>query len=110
MDDSRILFCRYFEGTFAKECGDDEVCKSDLNVIASLGLEYNETLKHHLLRLGEQDTVPLVVEVTNSKEPAYETLLIITHDKALIFDPTESEVNYFSHLKLAKLKFDIPYL
>lgn len=90
---SLSLLSRYFEGTFAKECGDDEVCESDLNVTASLDLEYNKILKHHLLRLGEQDTVPLLVEVTNSKEPAYETSLLVTHDKALTFDQSDSKVS-----------------
>ncbi|XP_050701483.1 integrin alpha-PS1-like isoform X4 [Eriocheir sinensis] len=86
---------RYFEGTFAKECGDDELCESDLNVTASLDLEYNKIQKHHLLRLGEQDTVPLLVEVTNSKEPAYETSLLVTHDKALTFDQSDSKVGIY---------------
>lgn len=66
---------------------------SDLDVTGSLGLEYNKTLKHYLLRLGEQDTVPLLVEVTNTKEPAYEASLFVNHDKALIFDAFESEVS-----------------
>lgn len=95
-----ITYSRYFEGTFAKECGDDEVCESDLHVTASLDLERHKTLKHYLLRLGEQDTVPLVVEVTNSREPAYETSLIVTHNKALNFDPSTSEVSRGFFIKL----------
>ena len=86
-------FSREFEGTFAKECGNDDICMSDLHMTGSMDLERDVTQKHYLLRLGEQDTVPLLVEVTNSGEPAYESNLLITHNKALIFDPSESEVS-----------------
>ncbi|KAK8740447.1 hypothetical protein OTU49_002915 [Cherax quadricarinatus] len=86
---------RYFEGTFAKDCGDDDVCVSDLNVIGSIGLERHEKRDHYLLRLGEQDDIPLNIEVTNAGEPAYQSVLRVTHHKALAFNLKESQVGSY---------------
>ena len=58
----------------------------------SLGLEKDITEEVYLLRLGEYDTVPLMLEVTNNEEPAYMTTLYVRHNEALFFDPTDSEV------------------
>lgn len=87
------IFSRDFEGTFAKDCGDDEICMSDLHMTGSLDLDRDATGKHYLLKLGENDIVPLLVEVKNSMEPAYESTLIVNHNEALIFDALESEVS-----------------
>lgn len=84
---------RDFVGTFAKECGDDDVCMSDLHMIGSMDLDRDVTGKHYILKLGDDNIVPLLVEVQNSEEPAYESTLIVNHDEALIFDPTESDVS-----------------
>ncbi|MPC84003.1 Integrin alpha ina-1 [Portunus trituberculatus] len=84
---------RKFEGTFAKDCGNDTICNSDLHVTGSLELEEDTSRGVYLLRLGEYDTVPLLLEVTNRKEPAYMTTLYVRHNEALFFDPTDSEVS-----------------
>ncbi|XP_045602877.2 uncharacterized protein [Procambarus clarkii] len=86
---------RYFEGTFAKDCGLDDICDSDLNVIGSLDLERHAKHDHYLLRLGEQDTIPLNVEVTNTGEPAYQSMLRVTHHKALVFNLKESQIGSY---------------
>ncbi|XP_068244696.1 integrin alpha-3-like isoform X2 [Palaemon carinicauda] len=82
---------RYFEGTFAKDCGDDDICVSDLDVKGRLDLQRHEQYSHYMLRLGEQDTVSLHVEVTNAGEPAYQSSLFVTHHSALSFDLGESQ-------------------
>ncbi|XP_042235673.1 integrin alpha-PS1-like isoform X1 [Homarus americanus] len=84
-----------FEATFAKDCGDDDICVSDLNVGGRLDLEHHETQDSYLLRLGEQDSVPLHVEVNNTGEPAYQSTLRITHHKALILNLKESQVGKY---------------
>lgn len=87
-----FLDFREFYGTFAKDCGDDDVCMSDLFVEGSLDLERHETKDYYLLRLGEQDTVPLHVQVNNDGEPAYQATLLITHHKAFVLNLKESQV------------------
>ncbi|XP_064116028.1 LOW QUALITY PROTEIN: integrin alpha-PS1-like [Macrobrachium nipponense] len=82
---------RYFDGTFAKDCGDDDICVSDLDVKGRLDLQRHEQYSHYILRLGEQDTVSLHVEVTNTGEPAYQSSLFVTHHPALAFDLKESQ-------------------
>lgn len=89
-----FLFYRYFKGTFAKDCGEDDICVSDLNIMANLSLDLHESGSHYLLRLGEQNTVPLNVEVMNAGEPAYQSSLLVHHHKALELNLKESQVSF----------------
>ncbi|XP_042879254.1 integrin alpha-PS1-like, partial [Penaeus japonicus] len=86
---------RYFKGTFAKDCGEDDICVSDLNIKANLSLDLHESGRHYLLHLGEQDTVPLNVEVMNAGEPAYQSSLLIHHHKALELNLRESQTGSY---------------
>lgn len=88
------LIYRYFKGTFAKDCGEDDICVSDLNIMANLSLDLHESGSHYLLRLGEQNTVPLNVEVMNAGEPAYQSSLLVHHHKALELNLKESHVSF----------------
>ncbi|XP_047487333.1 integrin alpha-PS1-like isoform X2 [Penaeus chinensis] len=86
---------RYFKGTFAKDCGEDDICVSDLNIKANLSLDLHESGRHYLLRLGEQNTVPLNVEVMNAGEPAYQSSLLVHHHKALELNLKESQLGSY---------------
>lgn len=93
---------RKFEATFQKDCGDNDVCESDLYVHAELELEREGNNNHYLsmntilklssftedqyvLVLGELEEIRLNVTVTNSKESAYETQLFIEHQPSISY-------------------------
>lgn len=57
---------------FAVECGDDEICVSDLNVTLSTDLEPNRYV------IGSASTIPLRIDVHNRGEPAYQTKVHIS--------------------------------
>ncbi|XP_073832470.1 multiple edematous wings isoform X3 [Musca autumnalis] len=72
-----------FEGTFQKDCGDDDVCESNLKLSAELDL--NMENENYALVLGEQEEIRVNVNVSNSADSAYETQLFIVHQKSVAY-------------------------
>ncbi|KAK9719907.1 Integrin alpha [Popillia japonica] len=78
---------KVFEASFQKDCGDDDICQSNLILSATLPqltvLADNEDL--FVLNLGEIEEIMLQVNVSNFGESAYETELYINHSKSLSY-------------------------
>ncbi|XP_013118414.2 integrin alpha-PS1 isoform X1 [Stomoxys calcitrans] len=72
-----------FEGTFQKDCGEDDVC--DSNLILSAELDLNLENENYALVLGEQEEIRINVNVSNSADSAYETQLFIVHQKSVSY-------------------------
>lgn len=74
---------RLFEAKFLKNCGSDDICQSDLHVVAELNLPKEESGIPALF-LGEQ-YVNLSIVLHNYKEPAYDSHLYVTHPSTLSY-------------------------
>jgi len=74
---------KIFHAQFEKDCGDNELCESDLHVAVSTDLAKDESGLKSLLVLGRDSTLTLNVTVANFGEPAYETMLYISHPKSM---------------------------
>lgn len=68
-----------FKANFYKDCGDDNICTSDLTIQPIALLTNNK------YSLGKDTDVQLYVQITNNKEPAYEPCLYIFHSRTLDF-------------------------
>ncbi|KAG7208526.1 hypothetical protein KM043_014745 [Ampulex compressa] len=82
---------RIFEATFEKDCGNNDICESDLRVTARLNLSASTVKpKFYELLLGERKEVVVDVNVENVGESAYEAQLFITHSQSLKYIGTKS--------------------
>ncbi|XP_036318657.1 integrin alpha-PS1 isoform X3 [Rhagoletis pomonella] len=72
-----------FEGTFQKDCGEDDICESDLILNAELDL--NMENDNYALVLGEKDEMRVNVNVLNKADSAYETQLFVVHQKSVSY-------------------------
>ncbi|XP_065559170.1 integrin alpha-PS1-like isoform X2 [Artemia franciscana] len=73
-----------FFATFEKDCGNNDICESELQVSASLNLPLgNDGIP--LLELGDQPELLLEISVANLGEPAYEAGLFVEHSRGLSF-------------------------
>uniref|UniRef100_A0A1B0F9S5 Uncharacterized protein n=1 Tax=Glossina morsitans morsitans TaxID=37546 RepID=A0A1B0F9S5_GLOMM len=70
-----------FEGTFQKDCGEDDICESNLRLEAELDL--NMENENYALILGEQEEIRVNINVNNTADSAYETQLFIVHQKSV---------------------------
>ena len=96
-----------FEATFAKECGSDDICKTDLVVEAHLDLEKHPVEDYYVYELGKKRFFNLTTSVTNEGEPAYAPNLYVQHAKSIDLSLRESQVRfpYFKFLYFASLYF-----
>ncbi|KAH8396013.1 hypothetical protein KR222_001885, partial [Zaprionus bogoriensis] len=80
-----------FEGTFQKDCGDDDLCESDLR----LRVEPNLTAEdgEYVLILGNKTELELMVTVSNLADSAYETQMFIEHQKSVSYIATKKPTN-----------------
>uniref|UniRef100_U5EVI2 Putative vitronectin receptor alpha subunit n=1 Tax=Corethrella appendiculata TaxID=1370023 RepID=U5EVI2_9DIPT len=69
---------RQFVASFQKDCGNDDICESLLNVQAELTLE-QESDRQYTLILGQNDEIQLNISVTNQADSAYESHLYVEH-------------------------------
>ncbi|XP_034662240.1 integrin alpha-PS1 isoform X1 [Drosophila subobscura] len=79
-----------FEGTFQKDCGDDDLCESDLVIraepnITAIGNEYTLTLDGNELEVG--------ISVTNLADSAYEAQVFISHQAGVSYVATKKPTN-----------------
>ncbi|XP_030379040.1 integrin alpha-PS1 isoform X2 [Scaptodrosophila lebanonensis] len=72
-----------FEGTFQKDCGDDDECES--NLLLEAQLDAYKADENYALTLGEKEEVRVNVNVSNLADSAYETQLFIVHPKSISY-------------------------
>lgn len=75
---------RVFEASFQKDCGTDDVCESQLEVEATLGLEREKNGQYTFV-LGKSDDIQLNVNVKNHNDSAYEAQLFVIHQPSVTY-------------------------
>lgn len=75
---------RTFSANFQKDCGNDDVCESQLEVDATLGLEREKNGQYTFV-LGKSDDVQLNVAVKNLADSAYEAQLYVLHQPSVTY-------------------------
>lgn len=75
---------RTFEASFQKDCGADDICESQLEVEATLGLEMEKNGQYNFV-LGKSDEIQLNVNVKNLADSAYEAQLFVTHQPSVTY-------------------------
>ncbi|XP_037937468.1 integrin alpha-PS1 isoform X2 [Teleopsis dalmanni] len=75
-----------FEGTFQKDCGDDDVCESNLLLNAEVDL--NVENDNYALILGAEEEIRVNVNVSNTADSAYEAQLFIVHQQSVSYIAT----------------------
>lgn len=90
---------RVFEATFQKDCGNNDICESDLQIEAKLNLSAS-TVKLNLyeLLLGEREEVVVDVNAANIGESAYEAQLFISHSSSLNYIASKSNDSVICNL------------
>ncbi|KAB7494231.1 Integrin alpha-PS1 [Armadillidium nasatum] len=86
---------RYFEANFAKDCGSDDICDSDLRVLGEIDLEKAPEKNYYVFELGKQQYITVDLNVSNNGEPAYLPNLYVNHDKAIDLSLRESETSSY---------------
>ncbi|CAB0016873.1 unnamed protein product [Nesidiocoris tenuis] len=84
---------KVFQATFLKDCGENDICESQLNIDANLDLPKSRSkdkldTNRYDLMLGEYREIQLNVTVDNVLESAYEAELHIVHAPALSYIAT----------------------
>lgn len=75
---------RSFEANFQKDCGSDDICESQLEVQATLGLEREKNGQYTFV-LGKSDEIQLNVNVKNHADSAYEAQLYVIHQPSVTY-------------------------
>lgn len=80
---------RTFVATFAKDCGSNDICETQLELKATL-LDMDRTRKtdEFDLILGKRNEIHLKATVTNEQDSAYEAQLFILHPKTVTYIAT----------------------
>ena len=95
---------RVFEATFQKDCGNNDICESDLQVKARLNLSASSVKSNfYELLLGEREEVVVDVNVSNIGESAYEAQLFIVHSQSLNYIASKSNDSVICNLHNATL-------
>ncbi|XP_026672705.1 integrin alpha-PS1 isoform X2 [Ceratina calcarata] len=95
---------RVFEATFQKDCGNNDICESDLEVKARLNLSASSAKPHfYELLLGEREEVVVDVNVSNVGESAYEAQLFIIHSQSLNYIASKSNDSVICNLHNATI-------
>lgn len=72
-----------FSATFQKDCGDNDICESDIHVDAEFNLPKSSEPNTWKLMLGTHQEIGLNVSVSNHQESAYETQLFVSHPASI---------------------------
>ncbi|XP_014485304.1 PREDICTED: integrin alpha-PS1 isoform X2 [Dinoponera quadriceps] len=90
---------RVFEAVFQKDCGNDDICESDLQVKAKLNLSASSVKPDfYELLLGEREEIVVEVNVANIGESAYEAQLFIVHSQSLSYIASKSNDSVICNL------------
>ncbi|XP_014242194.1 integrin alpha-PS1 isoform X1 [Cimex lectularius] len=76
---------KIFQATFLKDCGDNDICESQLQIDSALLLPKSKLGGTWDLPLGEYKEVVVNTTVHNLKESAYEAFLIVNHSPSLSY-------------------------
>ncbi|XP_063705337.1 integrin alpha-PS1 [Culicoides brevitarsis] len=80
---------RTFVATFAKDCGSNDICETQLELQATLvDMEKTENPSEYDLILGKRNEIHLKATVTNDQDSAYEAQLFILHPKTITYIAT----------------------
>ncbi|XP_034489555.1 integrin alpha-PS1 isoform X2 [Drosophila innubila] len=80
-----------FEGTFQKDCGDDDLCESDLRLHAEPNLTPEDG--EYAFILGNKTELEVTVNVSNLADSAYEAQVFIVHQKSVSYIATKKPTN-----------------
>ncbi|EDV91936.1 integrin alpha-PS1 isoform X2 [Drosophila grimshawi] len=80
-----------FEGTFQKDCGDDDLCESNLRLHAEPNLTPEDG--EYVLIQGNTTELEVMVNVSNLADSAYEAQLFIAHQKSVSYIATKKPTN-----------------
>ncbi|KAJ3645381.1 hypothetical protein Zmor_023047 [Zophobas morio] len=80
-----------FQATFQKNCGDDDVCYSNLTLYAGTRLPMSED--GYILDMGKNKEFVLDANIINSDEAAYEAKLFVRHPEGLSYVALQTEKN-----------------
>ncbi|XP_076754708.1 multiple edematous wings [Xylocopa sonorina] len=95
---------RVFEATFQKDCGNNDICESDLQVKARLNLSASSVKSNYYeLLLGEREELVVDVNVSNVGESAYEAQLFIVHSQSLNYIASKSNDSVICNLHNATI-------
>ncbi|XP_063973900.1 integrin alpha-PS1 isoform X1 [Diachasmimorpha longicaudata] len=95
---------RVFEATFQKDCGDNDICESDMRVEAKLKLAPSPIKPNfYELLLGEVEEVIVDVNAANIGESAYEAQLFVSHSPSLNYIASKSNESIICNLHNATL-------
>ncbi|KAL5276903.1 ITGA7 family protein [Megaselia abdita] len=84
-----------FTATFAKDCGDDDLCESHLDMITKMDLVEDRKDKKetwYSLMLGEKNEIRVNINITNRADSAYESQLFVVHQASVSYVNRESSV------------------
>ncbi|XP_044002303.1 integrin alpha-PS1 isoform X2 [Aphidius gifuensis] len=82
---------KIFDATFQKDCGDNDICESNLIIDTKLNLSVSSVDKNYYeLLLGEINEIIIEINVKNNGESAYEAQLFIIHAKSLSYIGSKS--------------------
>jgi len=87
---------KVFDVKFYKDCGENDVCESDLQISAVLSLPVDGD-GNYSLSLGEHDEIALNISLRNDAEAAYQTAFFVQHPETL--DYINSDNKHCSVLK-----------
>nr|CAH7714317.1 unnamed protein product [Callosobruchus chinensis] len=74
---------KFFEATFQKECGNDDICESFLVLKAGTNLKRNDEGIYTVNTISSEFILEAIVE--NHREPAYEAKLFVVYPKAMSY-------------------------
>ncbi|KMQ95119.1 integrin alpha-ps1 [Lasius niger] len=95
---------RVFEAVFQKDCGNNDICESDLQMTAKLNLSASSVKPDfYELLLGEREEIVVEVNVANIGESAYEAQLFIVHSQSLNYIASKSNDSIICNLYNATL-------
>lgn len=75
---------RNFEVDFQKDCGNDDICESQLEVESTLGLERQRDGSYAFV-LGKNEEIQVNVNVINLADSAYESQLFVFHQSSVTY-------------------------
>nr|XP_017015192.2 integrin alpha-PS1 isoform X2 [Drosophila takahashii] len=80
-----------FEGTFQKDCGDDDLCESNLVIRAEPNITQSSANEYTLIL--DETELEVRINVTNLADSAYEAQLFIVHQAGVSYVATKKPTN-----------------
>ncbi len=87
---------KIFHAHFEKDCGDNELCESDLYLKATTDLQLEPETGNYVFLLGTKELI-LNISIGNFGEPAYEAYLFLSHPQSVQYKGRGLEVSVQQH-------------